>query len=58
MKIAFAVSPNVCIATLAALTAMTTQPSPSHGAVSSVAMVLAGIVCGRLMNSGTATPAA
>lgn len=59
MKVVFTVPPNSCAAaTLAVLTAATAQVPVIHGAVGSVVMMMAGIACGRLVNSGPGKPAA
>ena len=59
MKIMFTVPGSSCAATtLAILIATTAQLSPDHAGTGSVVMVLAGVACGRLMNSGSSTPTA
>jgi hypothetical protein len=59
MKIVFTVSPSACTAAaLAVFGATTAQLPPIHGTVGSAVMMMAGIACGRLINSGPGTPAA
>lgn len=58
MKIVFTASPrSFAVAILAAFAATTAQLPLDHGTASSVVMIAAGIVCGRLMDSRPGAPA-